>query len=367
MSKKKIFFLILLAIFGISFVQSVYDYYKKPKPDPKNYALQLSKEDNGKSITLNSGDIIKISLAGSGWQFEKVSNPNIVTQLEVPVLSSNDNEVSAEFQAINNGKTVILAKKDKENFKLTVNVGSEIEEEELTKKKDEESEKKEPKIPDTEETKSIVIGPDESVKVQCGGGNEGKDVVFKGKARGGFAGNVGFGQKVEIVSEVLDKNQNSSGGLVEWTLYRYGSLAIEGCKAVFTAPDSIGTAFSASAEIVARIPWEFDSANQTVVGEGGPRNAGGFAKTKVTILSGNQSSSCFNPAGVAVSINSVPTTSNVQIVVNTPRFLGKLYAGRNATVRDGEGTYEIQIFVNGGFYGATTSTVRECQLPTVRF
>lgn len=209
-----------------------------------------------------------------------------------------------------------------------------------------------------------VIVPGESAKVQCGEGRGGNRVVF---TRGSFSGNIGRGDQTEIVASVKDTNNQSTGALVAWTLYNWGKLEIDGCKATFIAPDAIGTAYSVSASINAQVVLEPSGPSPVSVGgEGGPIFRGYVATTKVTILSGAKPA-CHNPAGVAISINSVPTTDNVRINVDTPKFLGREYNARNATVRDGAGDYYVQIFVNGALYGQTNSSVADCQLPTVKF
>ena len=209
------------------------------------------------------------------------------------------------------------------------------------------------------------IGPDQSVNVRCGEGSGGDRVIFP-QGQNGFAANIGRRGQTETKVTVINAKGEPSGGLVNWRLYYWGKLRIDGCKATFIAPDSIGTAYSVSAAINARVVVESPTPAPTSGGEGGPINAGYVATAKITILSGAEPT-CYDPAGVAISINSVPTTSNVQIVVDTPRFLGRVHNGRNATVRDGEGTYDIQIFVNNEFYDRTSSTVARCQLPAVKF
>jgi len=217
---------------------------------------------------------------------------------------------------------------------------------------------------DVQKTYNAVIVPGESAKVQCGEGKEGNRVIF---TQGSFSGNIGRGDQTEISISVIDANNQSTGALVEWRLYNWGRLEINGCQATFIAPDSIGTAYSVSASINARaVPESSPPSPINMGGEGGPIIVGYVATTKVTILSGAKPT-CHNPPGVAISINSVPTTDNVQIIVDTPKFLGREYNARNATVRDGVGNYYIQIFVNGALYGQTNSSVANCQLPTVRF
>lgn len=215
-----------------------------------------------------------------------------------------------------------------------------------------------------EDEPDAIIGPGESATVQCGDGNMGTRTSF---ARGSFSGNIGKGDQVEIPVQVLDSSLQPAGGMVRWSLFYWGSLAIKGCTATYTAPDSIGTAYSVSATINTKIDFEPTPIKvDTSVGEGGPTFVGFVTTTKVTILSG-ATTTCHNPAGVSISINSVPTTSVVQIRVDTPKFLGRVYNGRNTTVKDGPGDYYIQIFVNNNLYDETTSAVAECQLPNVRF
>lgn len=208
----------------------------------------------------------------------------------------------------------------------------------------------------------VVIGPGKSAEVQCGEGNDGVRTQWKGKG----AGYTSLNGQVELTAELLDANlQQAKGALIKWSLYDWGTLSIEGCNATFTAPDSIGLAYSSSATISTRVVTS--PLPSPGGGEGGPINVGYSTSTRITIYAGGSKPVCHDPAGVAISINSVTTTSNVQIIVDTPQFLGRVYNGRNFTVRDGPGTYYIQIFVNGAFYGQTNSTVAKCQLPTVKF
>lgn len=218
--------------------------------------------------------------------------------------------------------------------------------------------------PTPQKQPDAIIGPGESAKVPCGDGNGGSRVVFP-VAQNGFATNVGRGDQTETTISVIDNNGQPSGGLIEWRLYYWGELSIDGCNATFTAPDSIGTAYSVSATIHAKVVTQTPSQAPTTIGEGGPINAGYVASTKITILSGS-SPTCHDPEGVSVSINSVDTTRNVQIVIDTPRFQGRVFNGRNATVRDGEGMYYIQYFVDGALYDETESFVRECRLEVIR-
>lgn len=224
-------------------------------------------------------------------------------------------------------------------------------------------------VPDTSESSVIPIeyteiSPGGSVRVQCGDGSAGTKVTFN---EGGFAGNIGLGGQTDISATVQDERGQPAGGLVEWRLYDRGLLRIDACQATFIAPDSIGTAYSTSATIQARVVSEATRPPiPTTAGEGGPVFAGFVATTKVTILSGGKPA-CYDPAGVAVSINSVPTTDSVRIIVDTPKVKRRSYSKRNITVRDGRGSYKIQIFVNGSLYGSETSAVGACQLVTVKF
>ena len=208
---------------------------------------------------------------------------------------------------------------------------------------------------------SIVIRSGGTARVQCGQGSDGTKVIFFD-----HPANVGLGDKVGFSAEVRNVNNELAGGLIEWRLYYRGSLKIKDCTVTFIAPDSIGTAYSTSVDITAKIASAEVSPGPTSGGEGGPRFVVAPTKTSITIIAGG-AFTCFDPAGVAVSINSVPTTDAVQIAVDTPRFLDRNFFSRVATVRDGVGTYYIQIFVNGGLYGQTTSQVGECQLSTVKF
>ena len=216
-------------------------------------------------------------------------------------------------------------------------------------------------IPAPTKQPDAVIAPSESARVQCGEGNAGTQVTFQQDVA-----NVGLGGNAYITAKVRDKNGQESGGLIEWNLYYRGSLSVDGCNATFIAPDSIGTAYSTSADITARaVPNISHTPFPTSGGEGGPINAGFVATTKVTILSGAPPT-CYDPEGVSVSINSVSTTRNVQIVIDTPRVVGRVFNGRVATVRDGPGTYYIEYYVDGDLYDYTTSQVGKCRLEVIR-
>lgn len=207
------------------------------------------------------------------------------------------------------------------------------------------------------------IGPDESVRVQCGEEANGTRADFKGS----FAGNVGLSQEADIIVRVSDTNGQPAGGLVEWKLYYYGKLRVNGCSATFIAPSGIGTARQVSATITARVVSNNPTPTSASLGEGGPINAGFVATTKINILSSGGGSSCYNPAGVAISVNSPSTFDNVQIVVDTPKFLGRQYNSRVATVRDGVGTYNIEVYLNGNLYGSTSTYVDTCEMATVKY
>ena len=220
----------------------------------------------------------------------------------------------------------------------------------------------EPPMPSPSPFEGTVIGPGESAEVQCGEGSDGVQTKWQGKV----PSYTSLNGEADLEVEVADaKGSPANGALVKWSLYDWGTLSIEGCKATFTAPDSIGLAYSTSATINARAVLPQPSPTLGA-GEGGPIFAGYSTSTRITIYSGG-TATCFDPAGVAVSINSVPTTSDVQIVVDTPRVVGRNFFGRIATVRDGEGIYHIQILVDNALYGDTVSQVERCKLSTVKF
>lgn len=103
------------------------------------------------------------------------------------------------------------------------------------------------------EKHDAVLSPGESARVQCGEGRNGTNVSFRDKGFGNtFGGNINLGDQVDISVDVKDSGGNQAGALVQWTLYRWGTLAIDGCNAIFTAPDSIGSAYQVSADIYAK-------------------------------------------------------------------------------------------------------------------
>lgn len=118
-----------------------------------------------------------------------------------------------------------------------------------------------------------VLSPGDSAKVRCGEGNGGTNVSFHDKGFGTtFAGNFNLGDQVDLSLDVKDGSGNPAGALVEWRLSRWGTLAIDGCNAVFTAPDSINTAFQVSAEVFASRVREATPVQNPGAGggEGGP-------------------------------------------------------------------------------------------------
>lgn len=211
--------------------------------------------------------------------------------------------------------------------------------------------------------KGIVIGPGESAEVQCGEGNDGIRTEWKGKG----GGNTTLNGQIELIAKLLDaKLQPAKGALIKWSLYDWGTLRIDRCKATFTAPDSIGMAYSSSATISTRVVTSPPPSPTSGGGEGGPINAGYSSSARITIYAGGSNPTCFDPEGVSVSINSVSTYRNVQIEIDTPRVIGRLFNGRVATVRDGPGTYYINFYVDGVLYDSTTSQVAKCRLETVK-
>lgn len=218
--------------------------------------------------------------------------------------------------------------------------------------------------PTPQKQPDAIITPGESARVQCGTGNAGTRVTFN---EGGFAGNIGLGDQTDITAKVSDDKGQAAGGLVEWKLYYYGKLRVDGCSATFIAPSGIGTARQVSATVTTRVVSNNPTPTSASFGEGGPINAGFVATTKINILSSGGGSSCYNPAGVAISVNSPSTFDNVQIVVDTPKFLGRQYNSRVATVRDGVGTYNIEVYLNGNLYGSTSTYVDTCEMATVKY
>lgn len=217
--------------------------------------------------------------------------------------------------------------------------------------------------------KTTAIGPGESAEVQCGDGSDGVNPQLDSSSNLKYT-TVGGGQRTMTVY-VLDQNfKRANGARLKWTFAKWafgGSLDIEGCSATFTPPSSLGSAYNSGAHIYVKVVLPTASSKPGSPGEGGPIFAGYVLEESILVYnSSGNSTTCFDPAGVAISINSVSTFSDVQIVVDTPRFTGRRYNGRIATVRDGPGTYEIDFFVDGSLYDSTTSQVAECQLSTVK-
>ena len=228
-------------------------------------------------------------------------------------------------------------------------------------------------VPSKAKTKGTVIGPGESAEVQCGKGSDGVNPQLDDIISNLRYTTVG-GEKRNITVYVMDKNfKRANGARLSWTFGDWafeGSLNIDGCSAVFTPPSSLGTAYNSNAHFYIKAVLPTPPPSKPVSpGEGGPIFAGYVLEKTILVYDSKNggSTSCYDPAGVAISINSVSTVSNVQIVVDTPKFTGRTYNRRNATVRDGPGTYNIDIYVNGSLYDSTTSQVGQCQLSTVKW
>ena len=221
-------------------------------------------------------------------------------------------------------------------------------------------------------TTGTVISPGESAEVQCGKGSDGVNPQLDSSSNLKYT-TVGGGKRTMTVY-VLDKDfKRANGARLKWTFGDWGfggSLDIDGCSATFTPPNSLGTAYNTNVHIYVKAVLPAPPPSKPVSpGEGGPTFAGYVLEKSILVYdsSNGGSTSCYDPAGVAISINSVSTVSSVQIVVDTPRFTGRTYNGRNATVRDGPGTYYIDIYVNGSLYDSTTSQVGQRQLSTVKW
>ncbi len=226
-------------------------------------------------------------------------------------------------------------------------------------------------VPSKAKTKTTVIGPGESAEVDCGVGTGGTEPRLDSSSNLKFT-TIG-GEKRTLNVYLVDKDyKRAAGARLKWTFGDWGfegSLEIDGCSATFTPPTSIGTAYNAGAHFYIKAVLPTPPPSKPVSpGEAGPIFAGYTLEQSILVYDSNNggSTGCYDPAGVAISINSVSTFSNVQIVVNTPRYTGRSYSSRVATVRDGPGTYEIYFYVNGSLYDSTTSQVGECQLATVK-
>ena len=222
-------------------------------------------------------------------------------------------------------------------------------------------------------TTGTVISPGESAEVQCGVGSDGVNPQLDRSNSNVKYTTVG-GEKRNLTVYILDKDfKRANGARLSWTFGDWafeGSLNIDGCSAVFTPPSSLGTAYNSNAHFYIKAVLPTPPPSKPVSpGEGGPIFAGYVLEKTILVYDSKNggSTSCYDPAGVAISINSVSTVSNVQIVVDTPKFTGRTYNRRNATVRDGPGTYNIDIYVNGSLYDSTTSQVGQCQLSTVKW
>jgi hypothetical protein len=164
-----------------------------------------------------------------------------------------------------------------------------------------------------------------------------------------------------------------NGTWLRWVFGGPGSLTIDGCTAVYSVT-SIGSAYQTSATIQilsGAAPTPTPTAtpepckgqmcggggagradDPTTGGEGGPVAVFVYKTITVNVYDpANQPQGACTLPGIAMSINSVPTTAVVVWFVMTPRtapfFVG--YPGRNVTVVDGDGLYTIQLFVNGVF------------------
>ncbi|MEK7528314.1 MAG: hypothetical protein AAB592_00935 [Patescibacteria group bacterium] len=216
-------------------------------------------------------------------------------------------------------------------------------------------------------TETAVIGPGESADVQCGSGSDGVSVQFGENSEPGYT-SIGGSQRNFTVYTANNAGQHASGAKIRWSLSSWkfgGSLSIEGCNATYTPPTSLGTAYSSSADIYMKVA-PVASTTTSTGGEGGPVFAGFLTKKSVLVYGAMKTDTCHDPAGVSASINSVDTTRDVEIDIETPRAFWT-YFDRNATVRDGPGMYYVNIYVDGLLYGSRSSNVGACQIWTVKY
>lgn len=222
-------------------------------------------------------------------------------------------------------------------------------------------------------TTGTVISQGESAEVQCGVGSDGVKPQLD-EIISNLKYTTAGGEKRNMTVYVMDKNfKRANGARLKWTFGDWGfggSLEIDGCSGIFTPPDTLGTAYNSNAHFYVKAVLPAPPPSKPASpGEGGPIFAGYVLEKSILVYDSNNggSTSCFDPAGVSISINSVSFSSNVQIVVDTPRFTNRTYNRRSATVQDGPGTYYIDIYVNGSLYDSATSQVGECQLATVKW
>lgn len=121
--------LILLLVLGLFVVWGVYNYSQRICC-AREYYLELSEVDDGENITIRMDDIVKVTLDGIDWQFEEVSNPDVVKRLNSP--KKDEGKISVDYQAVHQGQSEIRAKRQEEDFKVTINVGPVMEDQNNT-------------------------------------------------------------------------------------------------------------------------------------------------------------------------------------------------------------------------------------------
>lgn len=120
---------------------------------------------------------------------------------------------------------------------------------------------------------SVVIHPGESAEVQCGDGSGGVNPQLDSGNSNVKYTSAG-GEKRTITVYVLDKDfHRADGARLKWTFGAWtfgGSLEIKECSAVFTPPNSLGSASNSSASIYVTAALPVPSSSPQATGEGGP-------------------------------------------------------------------------------------------------
>lgn len=216
---------------------------------------------------------------------------------------------------------------------------------------------------------TAIIGPGESAEVQCGEGNDGVNPQLD-EENSNIKYTLAGGELRNMTVYTLDQNfKRANGARLKWTFAEWafgGSLAIEGCSAVFTPPDTIRTAGYLGANIHITVVSPQAAAQETTMGgEGGPRMPGYVFKKSILVYNpAYGGSSCQNPAGVSVSAY-VLSGFNVRIRIAGPRGT-KSFNQRVVTLRDGPGYYRVSFFLNNILRAQRETSVKTCQLIPVK-
>ena len=109
-------------------------------PSPSSDGPTYTEADNGRTVTVTKGQIVRVALGSTYWQFDPSSDPTVIKEMAAPVyvrgkcgVGEGCGTVTQTFEALSSGTAVISARRtscgealacqpDQKSFALTVAV-----------------------------------------------------------------------------------------------------------------------------------------------------------------------------------------------------------------------------------------------------